>query len=342
MPGKYLTAELKASALALLKEGLTPPSVAARLGVSANTIRRLKKRFEEEGSQAVPAHRPIPGRPRITSSKTDALMKRTVMKEPFLSASALINRHRDLLGHVSQRTIQHRLQKELGLPSRRAAKKPYLTSRMRRKRLDFCARYGHWTKEDWSKVLFSDESTFQVIRSSSRRVRRPQGVSRYHPLYTVKTVKHPPSVMVWGCFSGKGGRGSLYFLPSNEVMNTTNYVKVLRSKMLVSYGIHQSTHFLHDSAPCHRSLRTMNFLATNHVRVIEWPGNSPDLNPIENCWLVMKEIIAKERPASLDDLKKSIRWQWCHLSKEYLKTLAESMPSRIRKVRAAKGWQTKY
>jgi hypothetical protein len=56
--------------------------------------------------------------------------------------------------------------------------------------------YQHFTAEDWSKVMYSDESTFKCIRASRAKVRRPDGASRYDSKYTVKTVKHPDSVVV--------------------------------------------------------------------------------------------------------------------------------------------------
>lgn len=49
-------------------------------------------------------------------------------------------------------------------------------------------------------------------------------VSRYVLQYTVKTVKHPDSVMVWGAFSGNKDRGGLHFLPMNVIMKGNNYI----------------------------------------------------------------------------------------------------------------------
>ena len=102
------------------------------------------------------------------------------------------------------------------MPCRRAAKKPLLTKAMMKKRVSFCKKiYALDYMADWRKVLFSDfffvsdESTFRLVRGGYKLVRRPQGVSRYAFKYTIKTVKHPESVMVWGAFSGNKGRGGL-------------------------------------------------------------------------------------------------------------------------------------
>jgi len=45
--------------------------------------------------------------------------------------------------------------------------------------------------------MFSDESTFKLVRGVPNMVRRPSTASRYDPKFKVKTVKHPGSVMVW-------------------------------------------------------------------------------------------------------------------------------------------------
>ena len=74
-----------------------------------------------------------------------------------VTAAALKKKHVQLLQNVPVRTIQHRLQKDLKMPCRRAAKKPLLTKAMMKKRVSFCKKYMHWTMADWRKVMFSDE-----------------------------------------------------------------------------------------------------------------------------------------------------------------------------------------
>jgi hypothetical protein len=61
---------------------------------------------------------------------------------------------------LSDRSAQRTLHKDLKIPSRKAALKPLLTDKMKRKRLDFCKKSQHWTVADWGTVMYSDESTF--------------------------------------------------------------------------------------------------------------------------------------------------------------------------------------
>ena len=60
--------------------------------------------------------------------------------------------------------------------------------------------------------MFSDESTLTLVRRVPKMVRRPSSASRYDPKLTVKAMKGPGSVMMWGVFSKNLGRAGLYSL----------------------------------------------------------------------------------------------------------------------------------
>ena len=76
--------------------------------------------------------------------------------------------------------------------------------------------------------------------------------------------------------------------------------------------------------------------------LVGWPGYSPDMNPIENVWGVMKHALSKERPTTLDGMKKVVDKIWRNLDASYLTTLFDSMPRRMQAVIAASGGPTKY
>ena len=97
--------------------------------------------------------------------------------------------------------------------------------------------------------MFSDESTFRLVRGQSKVIRRPVNTPRHDPRYTIKTAKHSDSVMIWGAFSGTHGQGGLYFLPRNVTIWGSNYFQVLKDHLLPFWGIHQPTHFMQDGAP---------------------------------------------------------------------------------------------
>jgi hypothetical protein len=67
---------------------------------------------------------------------------------------------------------------------------------MKKKLRAFAQKYKDWTAEQWSRIMFSDESTFRCIRAMKTKVRWPMGSDHYDSCYTVKTMKHPESLMV--------------------------------------------------------------------------------------------------------------------------------------------------
>lgn len=102
-------------------------------------------------------------------------------------------------------------------------------------------------------------------------------MSRYDHRYTMKTVKHFDSVMVWVFFSGEKGRGGLYFLPKNVTLKGKNYIEVLEEHLLTFYSIHSCECFMHDGTPTPKSRAVIDFLNEENIEVLDWPGNSPNL-----------------------------------------------------------------
>ena len=75
---------------------------------------------------------------------------------------------------------------------------------------------------------------------------------------------------------------------------------------------------------------------------MDWPGNSPDLNPIENLWNIMKEGLKKKDIGSAPKLQAELKKLWVSLDQAMLRKLSDSMPRRLQMVLNAKGEMTKY
>ena len=70
------------------------------------------------------------------------------------------------------------------------------------------------------------------------------------------------------------------------------------------------------------------FLNENVPVIIDWPSNSPDLNPIENLWAIVKKNVEKRMPKSLDDLKQFLVEEWELIPDSLLINLVNSMKNR--------------
>ncbi len=100
--------------------------------------------------------------------------------------------------------------------------------------------------------------------------------------------------------------------------------------------------FQQDMAPALSAKGTKSWFNNHGVTVLDWPANSPDLNPIENIWGIVKRKMRDTRPNNVDDLKAAIKANCASITPEQCHSLITSMPHRIDAVIHAKGGPTKY
>ena len=82
----------------------------------------------------------------------------------------------------------------------------------------------------------------------------------------------------------------------------------------------------------------------NGVEVLDWPAQSPDLNPIEHLWFHLKRRLGvyPDAPKSMLELWERVQEEWEKIPKETCLELIRSMPRRVAAVLKAKGGYTKY
>jgi transposase len=330
-----ITPETRAQIVALSTSGMRQVDIGKQLKVSKQVVSATVRRCNGSGSFKS-AQRS--GRPKVTTSRDDNVIRRLAVRHPTWS-SATINA--ELPTPISNRTVRRRLHDTFALKARVPAKKPLLSKKNIKDRIAFCRKYREWTPEQWQGVLFSDESAFYQFQNYQKYIRRPANC-RFNIRYTIPTVKHSTSVMVWGSMSATGP-GDLWFMPKNTTINSQVYLRLLQEKLPPLMERLNCHTFQHDGAPCHQAKIVKQWLQTSQIPVLDWPGQSPDLNPIENAWFMIKKRVASRKPTSLEHLKNIIKEVWEEsFSSAECQILVETMPERIRAVMKNQGAHCKY
>ena len=314
--------------------------IAKLCDVNQSTVSRILKHHSEGSS--LNKRKGKCGRKRKTTCRADAAIIRLSKKDPRKTSDDL---QKDIAAAgfaISSSTVRRRLL-EKGRKARRPLKKQLLTEDMKRTRLRWANDHKHWTVEDWRRVLFSDESHFYVQGQRSQHVRRSAGepISASH---LNQSVKYPDKKMFWGCFTYKGV-GPID--PCEGMMNSQKYIEILRRRVIPemtksfpeSDGIFQQ-----DKAPCHTSKAVKKFAEENRLKILDWPGNSPDINPIENLWAIIKKRLRRKDCTTKTKLIQAIIEVWFHDEeiRNICQNLVDSMPKRIKLVIKCKGGHIKY
>ena len=320
------------------KEGRTLESLARQFSRPISTIHAILDRNRTHGGVTKLAR---PGRPRCTTQRVDKAIIRMSKLNPSLSAVDIkreINTFHAV--HLTSKTVQRRLT-DAGLLGRRPAKKPLVSPKNLRARLEFAKRYATWTVDDWRKVVWSDESKFNLFGSDGiSYVRRPVN-QRYNPKYQIPTVKHGGgNVMVWGAFT----YGKVF--PLHRILGKMDkkvYKNILIHHLVpyVRQGMPVGWIFQHDNDPKHTSSDVKAYLKSKKIHVLDWPSQSPDLNPIEHLWDVLQRR-CEGRFASNDKEKfQQLAEEWSNIPADVLNNLIDSMPRRCQAVIDANGYPTK-
>lgn len=183
----------------------------------------------------------------------------------------------------------------------------------------------------------------QILDDRRKFVRRTS-LERDHPDCQRATVKYPTKVMVWSVISCKG-TGRLEIV--RGMMNQVEYRRIIDKRLvpqLREWFPENDCIFMQDGAPCHRARKIMEHFRELGYRVLDWPGNSPDMNPIEGLWNDLKDEMSKIVSTNKKDLIARLIDVWHHNPRmeELAQSYIEGMPKRVAAVIAAKGGCTKY
>jgi transposase len=242
---------------------------------------------------------------------------------------------------ISDRTVRKYLNM-IGYNGRIACKKPFLSKVNIRRRFEIAKEWLYHKNSYWDKVIFSDETKINLFGSDGRvNVWRKSG-TRYESRNLKASVKHGGrSIMAWGCFSSKGV-GKIALIDGR--MDGIKYTHIINENLVSSAKKMRLNTFVfqQDNDPKHTSRVARRFFEKKHINLLDWPSQSPDLNPIEHLWDHLKRKIRFRNPTSISELKDIIMEEWNTIDAEFCKKLVYSMPKRIEALYKSKGKHIPY
>jgi hypothetical protein len=357
-PGKHLSDVDIGKILGLAKAAMPQRKIAALMKCSKNAIQNILAKYLFETFQRRNPRREYQ---RKTSEREDRYILRALNQNYDRPLRDITN---ELPVNISERTLRRR-RSEAGLGSYIAASKPGLTRENVAKRLAWAEKYKDWTIEDWKKVIWSDESSIWIGVNPRRQwVIRPPG-ERLNRKYVKKTFKGARvKVMVWGCFTGdrlgpliicdEGGIGANEYedILYDGLFSLIDDLLQPSDSDTIQVADENSFLFMQDNARCHKAECILEFLQENHVPVMEWPPQSPDLNPLENLWVDFKARFHERFMELFHHPSKSLEARyrygevlqevWYSQGMEMVEALINSMPKRCQLVIEEEGGWIKY
>ncbi|KAG2469093.1 TC1A transposase, partial [Polypterus senegalus] len=336
MKSKDLSVDLQDRIVSKHKSGEGYRNISAALNVPMSTVASIICKWKKfETTRTFP--RDV--RPSKLSNWGRRALVREVTKNPMVTLSEL-QRSSVERGEPSRRTTISAAIHQSGLYGRAARRKPLLSKRHMAASLEFAKRHLKDSQILRNKILWSDETKIELFCAS--RLGRKPGTA-HHQANTIPTVKHGGgSIMLWGCFSA-AGTGRLVRIKGK--MTAAMYRDILDENLLQSaldLRLGGRFTFQQDNDPNHTAKISKEWLQANSVNVLEWPSQSPDLNPIEHLWRELKMAVLRRLPSNLIELERCCKEEWTKLAKDRCAKLVASYSKRLEAVIVAKGASTKY
>lgn len=215
------------------------------------------------------------------------------------------------------------------------------------KRVQFANEMMEKPPEFFEQIIYTDESTFRKVSTRSNTIYWiPHGTPEQDLPVRLRLQAGGFSVMFWGCMSNIGV-GPL--VPVEGTLNASKYKQILDHYLLPYMQALQEVSgygrmMMQDNAPPHTAKFITKYLDRAKVPRLPWPPQSPDLNPIENIWSIMKERRDSEYPLpdSKEELIEQVMEIWNSIEPELCLVLCQSVQRRMAYVIAAGGGVLKY
>lgn len=330
----------KLDIIRLFNDGFNERYIVKETGTPKTTVHNTIAKYKNNGTiMRIKGS----GRPRLLNDEDIRYLENLIDENPKISSKKMSNLlEKDRKKIVSERTIRTRLN-QAGYNSRVPRKVPRLSPTNILHRNKIAGEWSNWTLKQWENVIFSDETKINLFSSDGRDKVWRKKCEELETKNTSFTVKHGGgSVMVWGCMAASGV-GKLVFIDGE--MDRFAYKNIIAQNLPLSkdiLGLEDNFIFQQDNDPKHKSAYVTDYFEKTGINQLEWPSQSPDLNPIEHLWDHVKRAVRNAAPKTIHELKEIIPQIWSQITPDYCKKLVYTMPKRVEEVARAKGRNTSF
>jgi transposase len=308
------------------------------LNCSKRTVQRQLKSFKETSSFL---DKQKQGRPKKMSEEIEQQVVAWIEEDRRNTTAKLRKLVQEHFGVIICESSIRNVLKKKGYFGGVCARKPLLREQNKAKRLAFAMEHVNKPIEFWKSILFTDEKKFELVNSKRRIYCWKKKGEELRSDTIQPTVKHGGgSIMMWGCFLGESV-GDLHRVQG--IMCKEDYHSILQRHAIPSgIRLHGKGFILQqDNDPKHTSKLCQNYLRSKEengtLKILEWPSQSPDINPIELLWEEMDRNIKIKRPTSLAGLEEVAREVWSEITPEVLNKLVHRLPRLMQAIIEAEG-----
>ena len=128
-------------------------------------------------------------------------------------------------------------------------------------------------------------------------------------------------------------------------MKKEQYEKILKESLkqsAVKVGLGRHFVFQHDNDPKHTSYLVKNYVLKAKITTLDWPAQSPYLNPIEHLCGELKSRVHARKPSNLQQLEQFVKEEWANIPEDRFLQLVANYPKRLLDIIQQKGHTINY
>lgn len=329
-----LSEEEKYRIIIYYKDGMNINTISKKLNRNRLTISLYVNRYNEFGFDGLKRFEGTGKKPdEIKNEKNNSDIAQIIIgilySNKFLTLTEIKSKLEDNENiYISTSAIRKLLIKnefKFGFPPTRVP----LNEEIKYRRIKFAIRYKNI---NWNQVLFTDECGIWRNKKSIKRWFNVNLGLDYDVIF-----KHSDKLNAWACICSEFKVIDIF----SDNMDAKKYVQILTDNFLDIYD--KNYYFQFDNDPKHTSSKAKTFLKNNEIKCIEFPSYSPDLNPIENVFGMLKNKIRKRKgEINSENFLKIIKEEWNKLDQNMIKNIINSMPNRLEKIISNKGEYINY